>query len=82
MQSSLENVVLRQPVTILNSVSKLVAYYLHHKTSPSFIFLYREHMRQRESSSRLHPDVKILLVADQVIWRLRASPTWTSLQVS
>lgn len=82
MQSSLGNVVLRQPVTILNSGSKLVAYYLHHKASPSLILLYRKHLRQRESSSRLLPDVKTLLVAHQVIWRLGASPTWTLLQVS
>lgn len=82
MQSSLGNIVLRQPVTILNSGSKLAAYYLPHKASPSFLLLDRKHMKQRESSSRLLPDVKTLLVAHQGIWRLGASPTWTLPQVS
>ena len=82
MQSSLGNIVLRTPVTFLNSGSKLVAYYRHHKGSPSFILLYCKHVKQRESSSGLLPDVKTLLVAHQVILRLGASPMWTLLQVS
>lgn len=74
MQSSLGNIVLRTPVTFLNSGSKLVAYYRHHKASPSFILLYCKHVKQRESSSGLLPDAKTLLVAHQVILRLGASP--------